>query len=379
VPEFFEGFRRALASFPAGLVRAANPASDTDIREAEGRLGRSIPAPYVEFLRLFDGADLFHESILLGGVGPGSSPSLVEANRPARRAEIDVPDSSLVFGASSAGDCFLLDAATADVRVLRVAGDTNERWLAGSTFPRWLDAVLARERILYGDDGEFLLEAFESDGEELAPIYSLRQAERALRRDAGSADSHHDQGLAFRRLGRLEKAGEAFAHAAHLDSGNPWPWFHLGRIELTLGHPDKAEEAFRRAAAAVPGSPGARFLMWSARGALEAGRRGPANEAKAEALARNPDLARELERAVQAATAEEDPTAHDEALALFALVAPGAHLPLPVLAAGPRRPPIQVPSTSAAVPSTVDVKEGSARPPRRPARRHPRRGARRRP
>ena len=73
-----------------------------------------------------------------------------------------------------------------------------------------------------------VLEAFEPDGEELMPAFALRQAERALRKDPGSAESHHDLGLAHRRLGHLARAREEFARAAMLDVHNPWPWFDRG-------------------------------------------------------------------------------------------------------------------------------------------------------
>ena len=42
----------------------------------------------------------------------------------------------------------------------------------------------------------------------------VRQAERALRKDPGSALYHHEKGLALRRLGNIEGARESFGKAA---------------------------------------------------------------------------------------------------------------------------------------------------------------------
>src|SRR5204862_4018775 len=120
------------------------------------------------------------------------------------------------------------DGAGAE-RVWRLPADSEERWLAGSSFAAWLDATLAAEEVMYDSDGEFLLAAFAEDGEELAPPFALRRAERALRKDPGSALFQHELGMALRRMGRAEHAAQAFAQAAALDARNPWPWFDLGR------------------------------------------------------------------------------------------------------------------------------------------------------
>ena len=59
-----------MGRLPAGLIRVVPPAADADIAGAEGALGHAMPAAYASFLRSFDGADLFHESLLIAGVGP---------------------------------------------------------------------------------------------------------------------------------------------------------------------------------------------------------------------------------------------------------------------------------------------------------------------
>ena len=197
---FFDRFRSAIARLPAGLIRALPPAAPEDVARAEAALGRPLPASYASFLRSFDGADLFHESIVIAGVGAGAPRSLaaLAQDRPGE----------LVFAEALSGDRFALDAAG---RVLRYDPGADERAVAGSTFDRWLDATVAREQILFGPDGEYAPDVFDPLGQEIVPTIALRQAERALKVDPGAADSEHARGLALARLGRRETALAALA------------------------------------------------------------------------------------------------------------------------------------------------------------------------
>jgi tetratricopeptide (TPR) repeat protein len=316
---FFERFREAVARLPAGLLRPG-PAAEAEAIEAAARaLGRPLPGDYVSFLRSFDGADLFHESVVIAGVGQRSPLRLSDLN-PRGSAE------ELAFAETAAGDRFVFAAgAEKPGAVYRVRSGSEERVLAGSDFTRWLDATVAREQILYGADGEFAPEVFEDDGEEVQPRIALRQAERALRADAGSAEAHCDRGIALRRLGQLDEAADAFARAAELDAGNPWPWFDLGRAALEHD-PKRAAEAFRRAAEAEAGPSGARMLAWAAHAAAAANDEAAAAEARAAALARQPELLEDLRRAVATAVEEQDPEAAQQAALLVEAIAPTAPL-----------------------------------------------------
>jgi tetratricopeptide (TPR) repeat protein len=298
-----------------GLIRPGEPATTAQIAAAEKTLGRPLPRSYAAFLASFDGAELFHESLLLCGVGPGAARSLVEANQPPAPPLLEPGE--LVIAEAASGDRYALGAGD-DPPVVHLRAGSDERWLSGSSFSRWLEAVLAREQLLYDSEGEFRLEAFEEDGEELTPPFALRQAERALRKDPGSAESHHELGIARRRMGKLPGALEAFTRATELDPSNPWPWFDRGRTELAL-EDAAAPDSFRHAATLVPGPDGARFLAWSARAARAVGRQAEAEEARREALARDPEIAAGLRRAAEAA---DDPDARAEAEALAEAVEP---------------------------------------------------------
>jgi tetratricopeptide (TPR) repeat protein len=324
-PLYFEGFRTAVARMADGLIRPGEPASPAQIAAAEKALGRRLPSAYAAFLKSFDGADLFNESLLLCGVGPDAACSLVEANRPPAPPLLEPGE--LVIAEAASGDRYALGAGD-DPAVVHLRAGSDERWLSGSSFSRWLDVVLAREQLLYDSEGEFRQEAFEEDGEELTAPFALRQAERALRKDPGSAESHHDLGIARRRMGKLEGALQAFTRATELDPTNPWPWFDRARTELAR-EDAAAVDSFRQAATLVPGPEGARFLAWAARAGRDLGRAADAEESRQQALARDPDLPTSLRRAAEAAEAAEDPDARAEAEALAeAMEPPKKRLPI---------------------------------------------------
>jgi tetratricopeptide (TPR) repeat protein len=312
---FFERFREATARLPDGLIRPAPPASAEAIAAAEARLGHALPDELASFLRSFDGADLFHEAIVIAGVGRAAPRSLLDMNGQDGPGE-------LIFAEAVAGDRFALGG---DGRVWRLRAGSEERILAGTSFGRWLDAQVARERVLYGPDGEFAPDVFDEDGEEIAPTVALRQMERALKADPGSAEAEHERGVALRRLGKPEKAIEAFAAATALDPENPWPWFDLGRTALAVGRDlPRAREAFLRAAEREPGPSGARLLAWAARAAQAAGDELEAAEARRNALARDPDLLEHLSRAESQAGQDGDEDARVENEALRLALAPGS-------------------------------------------------------
>jgi tetratricopeptide (TPR) repeat protein len=306
---FFDHFRSALARLPTGLIRVMPPAAPADLARAAAALGRPLPASYEAFLRSFDGADLFHETVVIAGVG-SAAPVRVDELPQDRAGE-------LTFALAAAGDRYALDG---DGRIVRTDAGADERARAGSSFERWLDATVAREQVLYGSDGEYAPDVFDPSGEEVTPLVALRQAERALKQDPGAAGAAHARGVALRRLGRAAAAVAALEEATALDPENPWPAFDLGRVAFDDGQHGKAVAAFRRAAELVPGPDAGRLLAWAARAA---GGGPEAAPLRAAALARDAGLVESLRRAVESAAEDEDPEAAVEASALLEAIAPG--------------------------------------------------------
>ncbi len=298
---FFDYFRTSLARLPAGLIRVAAPATDEQLAHAEAALGRPLPDAYAEFLRSFDGADLFHETVVVAGVGPEAPLQLSPLQLSLEGRE------PLVFATGAADERYALRD---DGRVVRQDAGSDERALAGSSFPAWLDATVAAHQVLYGPDGEYAPDVFDPSGEEITPVIALRQAERALKQDPGAAGWAHARGVALTRLGRARAAVEALEEAAALDADNPWLWLDLGRAALAADEPALASQALQTAARLEPG------------------------------------LKASLVRAVDAAPGEVEDEARAEATALLAAIDPAAVPPprvrLKVLEATeppPRTPP----------------------------------------
>jgi hypothetical protein len=341
---FFNRFREAVARLPDGLVRPGQPAPAEAIAAAQRTFGAAMPESFASFLQSFDGADLFHETIVVAGVGPGASRTLAALN--------DGGGPELIFAEAVAGDRFAFDGRG---RVLRLRADSDDRVLAGTTFELWLDATIARERLLYGPDGEFAPDAFDEDGEEIAPLVVVRQMERALKIDPGAAEAEHERGVALRRLGKTARAIEAFGRATELDPDAPWVWFDLGRAALEAApaiglDPARALEAFQRAAALESGPAAARLHAWAARAAVAAGDEAAAATARAAALSLEPALLDALLRAEAEARHEGDDPARAESEALRLALAPSS---------SPRR--------SLRVVETPVEATGGAASPRRPA------------
>ena len=352
---FFDYFRAALARLPAGLVRVAPPAETADLARVEAALGRPLPPDYAAFLRSFDGADLFHETVLVAGVGPQAPLSLLELFG---RGAAGGDAAPLVFATGAADERYALRA---DGQVVRQDAGSDEQAVAGSAFTAWLDATVAAHQVLYGPDGEYAPDVFDPSGEDVTPLIALRQAERALKQDPGAAGWAHAEGLALNRLGRSRAAVDAFERAVALDAENPWVWFDLGRAALESGQAEqaaRAAEAFQKAAVLEPGAGGAMLLAWAARAQAAAGAGDEARALAEAALRRDPDLVAALVRAIDSAAAEEDEAARGEASALLAAVDPGAIPPvrvrLRVVDATepglPRPPPARPPRPSRAGP-----------------------------
>ncbi|HEY8924100.1 MAG TPA: tetratricopeptide repeat protein, partial [Polyangia bacterium] len=314
---FFDRFRDAVSRLPDGLIRTGPPASPDALAQAEAALGRALPPTFKSFLQSFDGVDLFQETVVVAGVGPHAARRLVDLDQALGSGRAGA---EFVFAETPTGDRF---AFRGDGAILRLRGSPStsdeEVWLAGTEYTIWLEAVIAHERLLFGPDGEFSPDAFEPDGAEILPRVALRQAEKALRLDPGSAELHHERGVALRRLGRDDDARPSFRRAAELDPGNPWPWFELGRAALAAGVPGAREalESFERAGRADPGEGGAQFWVWAARAALLLGAPDRLAECRREALARAPELAAALHRAREEAAGGEDPHELEEAQALL--------------------------------------------------------------
>jgi tetratricopeptide (TPR) repeat protein len=281
VTRYFERFRDEIARYAEGIHRLGEPADPAALRD--------LPAEYADFLRSWDGADLFHEDVHVRGAG--------EAER---------EGGEVVFAEDAAGSTFALGADG----VIEYESDTGLRWRAASTLERWLDGVMAYGALLYERDGEFREGAFA--GEELAPAVELKLARKRVKLDPEAPKPHFDLGMALLREGNTREASRELERAAEIDRTAAWPWFELGKLRFGAGDAAAALDALAQAAQADPEHEHAGFFAaWAARAAQAAGDRERAEEFRTQALARDPGLAG---RQVAAAQAELEAGRKAEAL-----------------------------------------------------------------
>jgi len=283
-------------------------------------LGRPLPSQLERFLRSWDGAELFQESVRLYGVENGFG-SLLAANTTDRPAGLRPRD--LVFGDTSAGELLVLDENERVVRLRGLDDDEgapnvnatwDERWLSGTSLEAWIAATVTHDLPLYDSEGEFVLEAFEEDGLALVPNFALKLARKVLKKDPESAELHHALGVAERRNEHISEAAKAFSDAAALDPKNPWIWFDLGRSLLELDAWQPAAEALGNAAKNALGSPSqaARFYAWQAVAYKQQPSEPSRLAATEQALVLWPTLQADLQKAAAAAVMEDDRDAYEQ-------------------------------------------------------------------
>lgn len=343
------------------------------ISKLEQALGSPLPPGLGAFLRSWNGAELFQESIRLHGLDDTFG-SLLQANRTQRPAGLHPTD--LVFGDTAAGDLLVL---TPQGQVHRLRGleedegtpGWEERWLSGSSLEAWLAATVTRELPLYDSEGEFILEAFEEDGLALTPSFALKLARKALKKDSGAAELHHELGVAERRLGGWGRAMAAFARAAELDPKNPWIWFDLGRAQLQQGYAEVAASSFGEAATIARGHQAARYAVWQASALKAAGDEAGRLAACERARQGHPAIEAELQRAAAEAVSADDMEAYDAVAPLVdAFAAANVARRLPLAGAAPAKPA----NTAKAPPRTTPPQKRPRHPapaPKRPRAKPP--------
>ena len=259
-----ERIRAALERFEPGVHRLGEPAFLLDA---------ALPDALAAVYRCFDGAEMFHESIVLV---PSSQVAreTVDAEDRWRIGEID-------------GDDLFVDSAG---QVWRFETDTSE-WLEdGSRLDRWLLGMVEAEAMLYELDGEFVEDMFDENGELLASA-SERMLRRVLKRDRVAPAPRWRLAQALLRQDKLSSAREQLEEVVQLRPGFAWAWFDLARISEKLGSLQDALDEVRTAAEAHPDYEYAGFF-WAHAARLAAAMDDEAQRAAcaAEALARAPDF-----------------------------------------------------------------------------------------
>lgn len=304
---FFERFRQALARYAEGVHDVGAPAGEAAITAAEARLGRRLPSAYREFVAQWNGALLFHDDVTLAGVTGGV----------AAAGEVGVEGGHVRVGEQGGGALLLDDEG----RVRWRDPETEREALVGSDFERWLDALMAREALVYQPDGEFRDEAFDGDG--LTPKAARRRAEAGVRADPGAAAWHEELGVVLVEAGRVDEAARALEQAVALDPTAADAWCTLARLRREASDVAGALAAWRGAAGAETAPEEIAFALGqAARAALALGRADEARALAAEALGRHGAFVAEQRAAAQHLAAEGDLDGAAERLELALAVAP---------------------------------------------------------
>lgn len=184
---FFESLRTAVGRYADGVHELAPPADVRTLTATEKKLGVPLPDSHREFLRSFDGAWLFHESLRLSSAAELVA---VKGGDGATWLRIGETQDGALLLRPAGGGIYLVDEEVPDPL------------LAGSNTESWLDATLVREGLLVDREGEFR-DVFTEDGLSLpvrrkrmqlgrkndpkAALYLLEQAE--LDAEAGDLDA----------------------------------------------------------------------------------------------------------------------------------------------------------------------------------------------
>ena len=272
--QFFDRFRRALARYADGVHDLGAPAIKPALAVAASTVG-PLPPAYVDFLTQWNGAFLFLDSLRLFGV-EGAHPELLGLRRDERGLRIG----------EAHGETLYLDDQG---RVLAWDAATESGSVVGSDFVRWLDAVMAREALLLGRDGEFREEAF-VDGE-VDPRVARKRNAAAIKADPDAPAWHGELAELLEESGDLDGAIVALQRTVTLDPACAAAWFSLGRLLRQRGDDASALAAYREAGGRErdPAEAGFAYAQ-AAAAALRLGDQTTARELAAQARATHPEL-----------------------------------------------------------------------------------------
>lgn len=214
--------RERLERDPEGVHRLGDPAH---LLDAE------LPASAARVYREMDGAELFHESVVL------------DPSRTIRR------EGGWYRVGEAGGDEIYVSADRGEV--YRLEADTGEMVPDGTGLDRWLAGFVDAEATLYGQDGEFRDGIFTESGE-LTAEAALRRERAALKRDRRAAGPRWRLARALVQLGRLEEARDELEEAVAAAPHFGWAYYDLARISEALGELDAAQGDAEAAAEADP-------------------------------------------------------------------------------------------------------------------------------
>jgi hypothetical protein len=240
--EAVQRLRSVLEGYAEGVHQLGEPAAALDA---------DLPAGLVAVYREFDGADLFHEALILY-----PTPSWKR-------------DGEHVMVGEMGGDALWVELASG--AVWRVEEDTGEWLCEGTQLDRWLWGWVEAEAVLYDREGEFRAGVIGPHGD-LNAGTAIEHERRLLRRDRSAASPRWRLARALARAGNIEAARRELEQVVEEHPRFGWAWYDLARLSEALGELAGAREEALAAADADPHYEHAGFFLgWAARLAVLAG------------------------------------------------------------------------------------------------------------
>ncbi len=266
---FFVKFRNEVGRFSEGMHELPAGANDAQLTQLRAHHGRRIDMGLEEFLRTYNGVRLFFDSYVLWSVERLRATSVENAE-------------TVPIGEANESPLFL----RSDGRVLQ-ENDEQDLIVAGSDVEHWLLAVVARDALLFDQNGEYLA-VFDDD--EVALEVRKKRVRVGRKRDPGSAAWVFEAAELALELGDEASALLLAEEAAVLDKNAGEVWQFVARLSQHRGDNARAEIAFAAAAHASRRSE-TRALRFAEAARVAALNQHSSDDYRRQALAANADCA----------------------------------------------------------------------------------------
>ena len=215
-----------------GLLEEALPGLH-DVEPPAAKLPPGLPEPLIELYARCDGLRLYLDSVEV-----------------MRASEVTMPTPGRWQFATEGEDPVTIDVRG---RIWRADETLDDDVCEGTRLDRWLAGLLESLGLLYDEEGEFLEDVFDDEGE-IIPKVREKQLRAQLKRDAAAPAVRWRLGLALADQGLEENARDELEQVVADDPAFTWAWLDLGRISEKLGDLGNAVDEIRMAAETAEGT-----------------------------------------------------------------------------------------------------------------------------
>ncbi len=204
-----------------------------DVTPPSTRVPAGLPEALIELYAYCDGLRLFHDSVEV---------------RPARDVVSTTPGRWQF--ATVEGDDVAIDLRG---KVWRTDDELDDDVCDGTRIDRWLAGLLDSYTQVYDEEGEFLDDVFDDEGEIVASVRE-RQLRAHLKRDAGAPGVRWQLANVLLGQGATEDARNELEQVVADDPAFAWAWLDLAKISERVGDLGNATDEVRMAAETAEGA-----------------------------------------------------------------------------------------------------------------------------